>query len=172
MYSSKIDTKVKTKSKVKGANAVKGSDFIITINTNKSFHCCDGASADRMPALEKVFGGLIQNLFNEHNLPKLILEVKKNPDGTITKGKPEAGKIISVKSKAGLEANLEGRGFLHAHAYIHIEHKTKVQLNIQLIKTVSYKILEPVLTIGGKFQRPYINIRGVNSSSVSLERYI
>jgi len=171
MYSSEIDTKIRRAPKVKGAAALKGSDFIITINTNKSKFSANEEVIKRMPEIERKFGELVKNLFSESNLPKLVREVEKI-DGKNVQKVPGPGKIVSVKAKTVIESTENGLGYLHAHTYIHIEHKTKVQIDLNLIKKVTYSVLKETLTFNGKFLKPFIGIKGVNSSSTSLKRYV
>lgn len=171
MYSSEIDTTVRRGQKIKGSKSLKGSDFIVTINTNKSFNDRSEKYAARMPAIEEKFKGLIETLFSETNLPKLVQEVTKEEGKTIRR-KPQPGVVEQVKSKAVIESNETGSGFLHSHTYIHIKHRGKVQIDLMTIKNVTYAVMKDVLTFNGKFLKPYIQIKGVHSSATGLANYV
>lgn len=183
MYSSEFNLDVKTEPKIKGKQSLKGSDFIITINTQQSINCCKSEVIERIPEIERVFKGLLLSLFSEKNLPKLLVQANKTNEmkKNARTGKMQyiyihspapAGAVKLVRAKTAIEANIAGNGKLHSHTYIHTEHSgIKLQISLDTIKKVVYKVLEPVLTFGGKFRKPYVNVRGVTNTS-ALESYV
>lgn len=152
-------------------NKLKQSDFLITINTNKTYQCCEKERIAKMPEIERVFRELVNSLFSQENVGHLVVGVRRNANGKNEQFRPPIG-IKSITAKTNIEANAEGLGFLHTHTYIRVVHSSKVQIDIGLIKKITYKILEPVLTFNGKFLKPYVNIQGTHSSAFSIDEYV
>ena len=165
---STINKGVFTENKKAKKDKERTSLFIITINTNKSFNCDNECAKKRMPVVKIFFEKLIGKLFKVENIPKLLAGPLK--DGK--NGKIDLNKIIDVKAVTKIEANLDIRGFLHSHTYIKIIHKTKVQINIPLLRKIVYNALEGVLTIDGEFKHPYINVKGLRSVEAALKNYV
>lgn len=183
MYESTFHLNVDTAVKEKGAKALKGSDFIITINTNQSINCCTKEVIDQIPKIEATFKALLYSLFSKENLHKLLVQAVKTDQTKVNvkSGKtqfiyrhqpPPPGALRLVQATTKIEANIAGSGFLHSHTYIHTEHiGIKLQIDLDTMKKVIYKVLEPVLTFGGKFRKPYVNVVGV-PNTVALKSYV
>ena len=174
---SEINKKVFTgskKSKVKKENI---SLFLITINSNQSYHSQDKTVLERLPKIETYLRSIAKGIY-EKNILKIIgvpeynskqmkeLHVKQEYSPV------NPSDIISSRAKSNIEANGDGRGFLHLQTAIRIRHKTLIQIRIPLLKQMVEKILEPVLTFDGTFQKPYVNVRGIPSSADLLFEYV
>ena len=167
---SEIDTTIRTVNKKVQKSKVHGSAFIITINTNKTYNSADEKAIERLPAIRERFTKLLQALFSESNLPKIIQEVYT--ENGVKKFRM-TNKLINIKARTDIEANIENRGFLHSHTYIQVVVRdVNIQVNMSLIKPVIYAALKDVLTVDGKFKKPYVSVKGERSSEVALEAYL
>jgi hypothetical protein len=155
----------------KKAKKVNTSLFLITINTNKSEHCNDKCTQEAMPGLKIYFRKLAEFLFSEKNIPNLLKLKPKwpnNPPVMVPKSD-----IISIEAKTNIELNRAGRGFLHSHTYIRVKHKTKLQINITLLRQNVYQFLEKPLTFNGEFKHPYVHVDAVTGDvEKNLEEYV
>jgi hypothetical protein len=154
-----------------------GSVFLVTINTNKSYHCEDECVKKLMPELEVYFKALAENLFSDKNIPKLLVQSRK--EKVLVNGKNEwirkpvnLDLVDSIEAKTNIEANMDGKAFLHLHSYIRVKHRTHLLLDLTKITDITYKILKKPLTINGKFYRPRVRIDAVPDNSTRLEDYV
>jgi len=146
---------------------VKGSDFLITINSNKSVNCDDKCTVDRIEQIKETTEELAKNLFSKENIPKLLVVYKNKQRVPLT----TFSDIRDIKSKSVVEIG-PNRGFIHIHAYIRVIHTTNIQINTPMLKKVANVIFRDVLTINGVYKKPYVSVKGVASSAVNFEAYV
>lgn len=154
----------------------RASMFLVTINTNKSYHGAE--SYESLKSLEARFKDIAENLFSPQNSVHLLQDIGR-PGSRLAANPIPASRsqnIKSIDSKVQIEANTDGRAFLHLHALIKVVHQTRVRVNLPLLKRIVYKRLDPEWDAknnpsGGKF-RPYINVRGMKNASFNLENYV
>lgn len=146
-----------------------GSIFLITINSNKSYNSRDIGTVNNLEEIENCFKELSEKLF-KNNAAKLLVQVEGR--GTDKKIIPlEKDDIKNIDSVSQLEVNKDGRGFIHMHTTLTVIHKKKIQINLELLKRVVYRKMEPCLTIDGKYYKPYVNVRG-KKSDYSILNYV
>lgn len=153
----------------KSKEKIRESIFRILINTNKSLNSKKLSVLHRLPEIKKKMIELLSSIFAQRNLIK-ILEVGNY--GNYDKRLAQTSDIISVSAHSQLESNLEGHGLLHSHTIIKVQHSTKILINIKLLKIITYKYLQEVLTFDGKFSKPFISVKGMKNDTFAVENYV
>lgn len=141
-------------------NQTKHSGFFLTINTN--YHP-KGKEENGQECAEKLREAMNDMLGKEDNLKKIVTflnEGDKWDDQTIEK----------VDSQFVVERGRSPRGGrIHAHAALHIDHHSKIRLDIPAIKEILLPYFESGCTCGIK--NLYVNVR-IIKSNVGIRNYL
>jgi hypothetical protein len=141
-------------------NQPKHSGFFLTINTN--YHP-KGKEENGQECAEKLREAMKEMLGNEENLKKIVTFLNEGDtwnDETIEK----------VDSQFVVERGRSPRGGrIHAHAALHIDHHSKIRLNIPAIKDVILPYFNSGCT--GGIKNLYVNVRIINTN-VGIRNYL
>lgn len=155
---------------------VKGSAFLITINSNKSERAAKQEVIDRIDVIKKRFIDLANVIYSKENFPRLLLQLQWDKEsGPKPKKIPiqSTENIISLKIKTQIESG-SINGFIHMQTAVSVKFKNMsgIQINSPKLKQIVYKSLEDVLTFGGKKNKPYVNVMGTKSMDATLMSYV
>lgn len=152
----------------KGKLKVRSSLYNITINTNKSLV----SNADNIPALKDMLKSFLLAISKPEKFEKFLIDM--GPVGTPrTHYKPATSDIIeSITINNTIEANVSGRAFLHSHTIVKVIHKSRVQINIDLLKKIFYRYSKSLLTVGGEYMKPYINVKATTDTEFNMVNYV
>jgi hypothetical protein len=162
------------------------SIFTVTLNTNKSLHTKNEKVQENLSAMKKKFIEFLEGIFKHEAIPKLVLDLGK--PGTIIPQGPNGEKVIGYpidsqfaenngdklkewSAHVQIESNLDGTGYLHAHATLKIVHNTRIQINTKLIQYVGTRFMGQYLKKkNGEQGHLYVRATG-RSSSYVMENY-
>ena len=154
----------------KGKLRERSSIYDITINTNKSLN--SNNSIEFISQLKDMLKSFLVAVTRDDKFKKFITDMGKvgTPRTEYKPASPDIIKKIDISNT--LEANINGRGFLHSHTIVKILHTSRVQINMELFKKVFYRYSKDLLTIGGKYEMPYIHVKGVADTAFNMENYV
>jgi len=125
----------------------KHSGFFITINTNFNPKKDEDASSE---CAEKLRKGIKAMLTEEERLKRIVKFLNDDTWSTTT--------IKKVSSQFVIERGRHSKGSrIHSHAALHIEHRSKIQLDIPQISKELLPFLEGGCT--GNIKNLYVNVR-------------
>lgn len=128
-----------TKSTTKRANTkAKQSNFLLTFVPNSSVR--EDTNPELYKALKEEIKSFAQFVLDPKNLADIIKPAPGNDD-------PKwFSKVIKVGDDrvASIEDSKDSNKRLHTHIYLPIEHKTKIQLNLDNIRQIAQIMLEPL----------------------------
>lgn len=136
--------------------------------------------------MKKKFIEFLEGIFKHEAIPKLVLDlgrpgtvIPQGPNGEKVIGYPmdsefaekNGDKLKEWSAHVQIESNLDGTGYLHAHATIRIVHNTRIQINTKLIQYVGTRFMgEYLKKKNGEQGHLYVRASG-RATSYQMEHY-